>query len=614
MNALWLEVAEIRLGSGVTVRSRLHRSQMRGTSRIEGELTTRNASAAWCENFCRTQNMLPEEESLFDQRVQGYIDNGVYDGLSPEQIAVLVRNRLLPVGLSDVQGRREDAVPDVKRTHEQKLACVRAVLEVQQAIGAEVTLSSTKTRRTNRSNDVTRHYAPVQLAKPAGSGDFDAALDNTLSDSDSDELRQLSRSVEVTKLPRHTSEDSEEKVLARNSNAVPSVLYPEQRWLGAVLATAGGSSAFCGVAWVVSMGTSVFTAISFPKVFADMAGLPDVNMLLRLGSVELALAFAGCTLVVVSAHNALRPGGALEQLKVGEVMISAEAGMHLSNWRVGLGALSVCWVLFGLTWVMAVFSLPPWGYPNMCLEAHILFSNGGLIFCTVFPLAFSGWLHSMRTASCLCRDEIIEVIHAVRTFGPRSVEWDEAVVYRALGLIDKMKLLSDGWANGLAGFSAMFWGLSLAFITGVVLNTPWNEGVDAKEGWAPGTCRAMFLAGASICAMLPFLLGLDIVATSTWCDTLMNELNDARANHGSESHLKIQWLETVLRQLVRLASFRVHCDTVSHFLRFMPSEQRRGPRLQGSSSWSCRQKVHGGLRSQALHCLDTHRARDFLRG
>ena len=44
---------------------------------------------------------------------------------------------------------------------------------------------------------------------------------------------------------------------------------------------------------------------------------------------------------------------------------------------------------------------------------------------------------------------------------------------------------------------------------------------------------------------------MNIAETSTWCDTLMDELNDARTNHGSDSHLKIRWLETALKQLVR---------------------------------------------------------------
>ena len=62
------------------------------------------------------------------------------------------------------------------------------------------------------------------------------------------------------------------------------------------------------------------------------------------------------------------------------------------------------------------------------------------------------------------------------------------------------------------------------------------------------------LVNTALWTVPPFLIAMDIAATSTWCDTLMNELNDARSNHGPESHLKIQWLETTLRQLVRRAS------------------------------------------------------------
>ena len=50
---------------------------------------------------------------------------------------------------------------------------------------------------------------------------------------------------------------------------------------------------------------------------------------------------------------------------------------------------------------------------------------------------------------------------------------------------------------------------------------------------------------------MPLLMAKDVAYTSTYCDLVMDELNEARAKHGPESHLKIQWLESTLKQLVR---------------------------------------------------------------
>ena len=153
-------------------------------------------------------------------------------------------------------------------------------------------------------------------------------------------------------------------------------------------------------------------------------------------------------------------------------------------------------------------------------------------------------------SAALCRDEVIEVIRAARATDPTSREWEEAVAQPALGLIEKMKLLSDGWSSGLAGFFVAWWSAALSFAL-LAINPPYTEGMDAALGWSAGSHRSVFLFLAAILAAIPFLAAMNIAETSTWCDTLMDELNDARTNHGPDSHLKIQWLESTLKQLVR---------------------------------------------------------------
>ena len=396
----------------------------------------------------------------------------------------------------------------------------------------------------------------LDSVSPRAEPGLDAALDHAMSEFGSDELGRLSSSVEVTKPRQSThssSSDAAQEVLARDSDAVVSVFYPEQRWIGALLSTAdGGFGAVYYFAQAECLGLCAIQVLALAPGTAAAAGLPEPNALLYVHAALMGIMSVALTFIIGSARSALRSGGALEQLKVGEVTISEKDGTTLSRWRVGVGAFSGLWVLVSLLPLAAAFGLPPFGSPNTPTEARVEFALRGLVICTVFPVAFSGWWASMRTASCLCRDEVIEVIHKVRTVAPTSGDWDAAVAQPALGLIEKMKLLSDGWSGGLAGFGVFFWLGALALFTHAI-NAPLCEGLDAANGSPPGTQRTVSLMFVAIFTTLPFVLALDIAATSTWCDNLMEELNDSRANHGPESHLQIQWLETTLRQLVRRA-------------------------------------------------------------
>ena len=76
--------------------------------------------------------------------------------------------------------------------------------------------------------------------------------------------------------------------------------------------------------------------------------------------------------------------------------------------------------------------------------------------------------------------------------------------------------------------------------------------MDATNSSPPGTQRNVALVATAIYIMLPLLLALDVAATSTYCDLLVERLNDMRAKHGPESDDKITWLETTLLRLVRL--------------------------------------------------------------
>ena len=99
---------------------------------------------------------------------------------------------------------------------------------------------------------------------------LDAALDHAMSEFGSDELGRLSSSVEVkrpAKPWRSTSTDATQEALARDSDAVPSVFYAEQRRIGALLSSAdGGSSALCYVLQALCVGRLCTTCSRTPKL------------------------------------------------------------------------------------------------------------------------------------------------------------------------------------------------------------------------------------------------------------------------------------------------------------------------------------------------------------
>ena len=213
-----------------------------------------------------------------------------------------------------------------------------------------------------------------------------------------------------------------EKVLARDSNAVKSTVFPEWKKIGALLANEGGGpSPMCYAIQGVCVALGVVDGL---KNLAHGA-------LHYIVAVLSCLAFAVATLCVTSARVALMPGGKLDQLGAGEVMVSERDAASNARWRKGLLAYSVGWVLAGL-WLISSGSI------------HTMLF--GLVHMTLGPVIFSGWWASMRTASFLCRDASIEVIKDVRATDPKDEEqWDAKVSQPALALREKFELQKSLW-------------------------------------------------------------------------------------------------------------------------------------------------------------------------
>ena len=250
-----------------------------------------------------------------------------------------------------------------------------------------------------------------------------------------------------------------EKALARDSNAVQSTVFPEWKKIGALLANEqGGPSLVCYALqglWVAVGMASAVTSSAHGHALHYIAGV-----LFGLGC---AAAGQGVT----SARVALMPGGKLDQLGAGEVMVSEGDAASNARWRKGLLAFSAAAVLNGPVIIgIGVFELPPFLRPGSPVVARMFFGLGGLASIVGQPVILSGWWASMRTASCLCRDASVEVVKDVRAIDPKDEEqWEAKVTQPALALREKFELLSHGWSGGLLGGTLGCWLAALALFT-----------------------------------------------------------------------------------------------------------------------------------------------------
>ena len=60
------------------------------------------------------------------------------------------------------------------------------------------------------------------------------------------------------------------------------------------------------------------------------------------------------------------------------------------------------------------------------------------------------------------------------------------------------------------------------------------------------------MAMTAFCSLLSVLMAKDVATTSSTCDVLMDEINQTRQRLGPEANDVITWLESSLKNLVRL--------------------------------------------------------------
>ena len=121
-------------------------------------------------------------------------------------------------------------------------------------------------------------------------------------------------------------------------------------------------------------------------------------------------------------------------------------------------------------------------------------------------------------------------------------------------------MLSKGWGRGLLGFFGMCWAMALTCIL-MAVAPGYASGLDEimLGGLPPGTWRATYLTTFVLFTFLPVLVAQDVATTSSSCDILMTKINVARRKHGPEANLVITWLESSLKELVRISLKRALC-------------------------------------------------------
>eukprot|EP01052_Picozoa_sp_SAG31_P043269 SAG31_NODE_7154_length_1772_cov_1.843395_1_plen_236_part_10 len=213
-------------------------------------------------------------------------------------------------------------------------------------------------------------------------------------------------------------------------------------------------------------------------------------------------------------------------------------------------------VLYGLALIAAgIFDQPL--YPDIIgLAALDTVSPMAKAICTVIigcyfamflPLFCIGWCFSNQIASTSTMRATAEVAENIRSTDPRDDEaWQERVTQPALALCTRFKVLSDGWSGGVLASFLIGWIGSLGSFA-MALSFPPD-----MQSW-----RLHFFVTVVTTSSLPLGLAYIMARNSLTCNLLMDELNKARMKHGAEVHIKIQWLETSLKQQVRRQNYAV---------------------------------------------------------
>lgn len=360
--------------------------------------------------------------------------------------------------------------------------------------------------------------------------------------------------------------DSLELRLEEDSNAVRSKFPLGALWLGRLLSTPSGQPSWgCRALQLFYCGpVTIFTASVYPSAKAAAVGWQQPSVLLCTATLLLVAGQLCVPPVFSCAQAATRPGGVLELLGVGHVRISVTAARRLA--RADWVTVTVCCLCFALGLVLLIPAIRPIKGGLVPRDAdvglRIWYGLSGIWFF-LFTLLFMGFLPTMRCASCVARDHILEVIHSAKqhdhSLPHSSATWHEEVGKPALELRGIMRLLSV-FGDGLAALSGFATFSALGFFC-LAVDTSANDIIDQQHGNPSGTQSARYLVIMTGLLAVPFMVALDIATTSSFCELLLDQLNNVAMDAGPDNSKHIAWLETRLQQTVR-TSYPFACDGV----------------------------------------------------
>ena len=159
----------------------------------------------------------------------------------------------------------------------------------------------------------------------------------------------------------------------------------------------------------------------------------------------------------------------------------------------------------------------------------------------------------MGTATCLCRDAVVEVVKRVHNIDPsKEQQWQDHIVRPALALIESFELLSKGWSNGLLGIMAALIASAMGNLL-LVINIEFCEAYDSVNPnafFGIGKRNVGFL-GAIFYIIFAMLIARDAASSSSQCCELSKYLTKRDVEHELKYHRKIEALRVALGRQVR---------------------------------------------------------------
>ena len=310
-----------------------------------------------------------------------------------------------------------------------------------------------------------------------------------------------------------------------------------------LLGRAFQSRAATPVLALVCFGGSFSLALQpFGPMRDDPRATEEVMEMYAVQTAMVTLGICLLALALVSAREAVIPGGALDSLGQGKVKISSQARKRLQLWSYALSFFASCSVLAGLAMTVWVF-LPDTELSVSALTPfaqQVTFYSAfpHLMMCTFDVLiipAGLGVLLSLHGAATLATDAVAEVIRKAEALDFKNMEQWAALEAGCVNLAEViMPCVSRGWGmTVLFGFAFGWVGALLFFLTSFP---------------AQGMAKLGQLFLCVFTALVPLAVAWPLAAVSSDCSKLLNLLNKMRLRDLSQ-HARLRALETAMRQL-----------------------------------------------------------------